>query len=349
MTPDLTVLGKIIGGGLPAAAYAGRARPDGADRARRRRLPGGHAVGQSARHRGRPGHAAPARRRRLRAARRLDRARSPTGCARRPRRAGVPLQVGAHAPACSRLLLRAPGRELRRTPRPATSSAYAAFCRALLDRGVYLPPSQFEAWFPSLAHTDEHVERTRRRGSRRVRGGRRSRVSVLRAVRGGRRAGARRPHAATRARARALRGAVGGSRHGCSCWRRSTRATAPLRRPRARSPAWTTTCACSPATRSTRSASRGSRLRGDLAAVAELSDLISLSAQAQAPGRPDLAEALWDASAAALSAGDRAQQRVARDRLPGPSSRPAVGAPNVRSATMLALPFPGDKTGSTRG
>ena len=38
--------------------------------------------------------------------------------------------------------------------------AYAAFCRAMLERGVYLPPSQFEAWFPSLAHTDEHVERT---------------------------------------------------------------------------------------------------------------------------------------------------------------------------------------------
>ena len=37
---------------------------------------------------------------------------------------------------------------------------YAAFCRAMLDRGVYLPPSQFEAWFPSLAHTPEHVERT---------------------------------------------------------------------------------------------------------------------------------------------------------------------------------------------
>jgi glutamate-1-semialdehyde 2,1-aminomutase len=37
---------------------------------------------------------------------------------------------------------------------------YAAFCRAMLDRGVYLPPSQFEAWFPSLAHADAHVERT---------------------------------------------------------------------------------------------------------------------------------------------------------------------------------------------
>jgi glutamate-1-semialdehyde 2,1-aminomutase len=30
----------------------------------------------------------------------------------------------------------------------------------MLDRGIYLPPSQFEAWFPSLAHTEEHVART---------------------------------------------------------------------------------------------------------------------------------------------------------------------------------------------
>ena len=38
--------------------------------------------------------------------------------------------------------------------------AYGAFCRAMLERGIYLPPSQYEAWFPSLAHTDSHVERT---------------------------------------------------------------------------------------------------------------------------------------------------------------------------------------------
>ena len=40
------------------------------------------------------------------------------------------------------------------------TDAYAAWCRALLARGVYPPPSQFEAWFPSLAHTDADVERT---------------------------------------------------------------------------------------------------------------------------------------------------------------------------------------------
>jgi glutamate-1-semialdehyde 2,1-aminomutase len=38
--------------------------------------------------------------------------------------------------------------------------AHAAWCRGLLSRGVYPPPSQFEAWFPSLAHTSEHIERT---------------------------------------------------------------------------------------------------------------------------------------------------------------------------------------------
>jgi glutamate-1-semialdehyde 2,1-aminomutase len=38
--------------------------------------------------------------------------------------------------------------------------AYAGWCRALLARGVYAPPSQFEAWFPSLAHGSEHVTRT---------------------------------------------------------------------------------------------------------------------------------------------------------------------------------------------
>jgi glutamate-1-semialdehyde 2,1-aminomutase len=38
--------------------------------------------------------------------------------------------------------------------------AHAAWCRELLSRGVYPPPSQFEAWFPSLAHTPAQIERT---------------------------------------------------------------------------------------------------------------------------------------------------------------------------------------------
>ena len=49
--PDLTVLGKIVGGGLPLAAFGGRGRADGAARAGRRRLPGGHALREPARDR----------------------------------------------------------------------------------------------------------------------------------------------------------------------------------------------------------------------------------------------------------------------------------------------------------
>jgi glutamate-1-semialdehyde 2,1-aminomutase len=40
------------------------------------------------------------------------------------------------------------------------TDAYGRFCRALLDRGVYPPPSQFEAWFPSLAHDADSIGRT---------------------------------------------------------------------------------------------------------------------------------------------------------------------------------------------
>jgi glutamate-1-semialdehyde 2,1-aminomutase len=37
---------------------------------------------------------------------------------------------------------------------------FAAFFHAMLDRGVYLPPSQYEAWFVSLAHTEKAIART---------------------------------------------------------------------------------------------------------------------------------------------------------------------------------------------
>ena len=40
------------------------------------------------------------------------------------------------------------------------TEAHAHFCRALLDRGVYPPPAQFEAWFVSLAHNEASVDRT---------------------------------------------------------------------------------------------------------------------------------------------------------------------------------------------
>ncbi len=38
--------------------------------------------------------------------------------------------------------------------------AFRVFWTAMLERGIYLPPSPFEAWFPSLAHSDEQIDRT---------------------------------------------------------------------------------------------------------------------------------------------------------------------------------------------
>jgi glutamate-1-semialdehyde 2,1-aminomutase len=42
----------------------------------------------------------------------------------------------------------------------ANTQAYGAFFRGMLKRGIYPPPSQFEAWFLSAAHTDSHVKKT---------------------------------------------------------------------------------------------------------------------------------------------------------------------------------------------
>ena len=42
--------------------------------------------------------------------------------------------------------------------RRSDTAAYARFFHALLDRGIYPPPSQFEAWFVSLTHTEEDLE-----------------------------------------------------------------------------------------------------------------------------------------------------------------------------------------------
>ena len=55
------------------------------------------------------------------------------------------------------------------TPQPVTDFAparrsdterYAAFFRQMLARGIFLPPSQFEAMFVSLAHSDDEIQQT---------------------------------------------------------------------------------------------------------------------------------------------------------------------------------------------
>ena len=95
-----------------------------------------------------------------------DRARSPTGLrdAAARRLVGRCRSSSVPGPA-DRLLPREPRARLRRRARACDRDAYAAWCRELLARGVYPPPSQFEAWFPSLAH-DEAADRAHARGGR---------------------------------------------------------------------------------------------------------------------------------------------------------------------------------------
>jgi glutamate-1-semialdehyde 2,1-aminomutase len=42
----------------------------------------------------------------------------------------------------------------------ADTKRFAQFFHAMLDHGIYLPPSQFESWFISLAHTSRHIDTT---------------------------------------------------------------------------------------------------------------------------------------------------------------------------------------------
>ena len=158
VTPDLTLLGKVIGGGLPAAAFAGR-------RELMERIAPAGDVYQAGTLSGNPLATAAglATLRLLDAAAyaKLDRLARvlAEGLEEAARMAGVP----ATAVATTGLLTFFFAGTAPRSYEDAKAcdlDAHAAFCRGMLERGIYLPPSQFEAWFPSLAHGDEHVERT---------------------------------------------------------------------------------------------------------------------------------------------------------------------------------------------
>jgi glutamate-1-semialdehyde 2,1-aminomutase len=158
VTPDLTILGKVIGGGLPAAAYAG-------PRELMERVAPAGDVYQAGTLSGNPLATAaglatlrlldpPAYERLEAVARMLAR-----GLGEAAADAGIPARA-EWAPGLVTLFFTAEAVTDYAGARACDLDAHAAFCREMLDRGVYLPPSQFEAWFPSLAHTEAHVERT---------------------------------------------------------------------------------------------------------------------------------------------------------------------------------------------
>ena len=81
------------------------------------------------------------------------------GLADAARAAGVPVQVNAFGSLVTPFFTSVPVRNYT-SALMADTSAYATFFGGMLARGVYPPPSQFEAWFLSAAHTDRDVEET---------------------------------------------------------------------------------------------------------------------------------------------------------------------------------------------
>jgi len=156
--PDLTCLGKIIGGGLPVGAYGGRAdlmelvSPSGP-------------VYQAGTLSGNPlamtagiwclERLSPGLYRTLAA---LG-TRLAAGLAEAARDAGVALQVNAVGSVLTPFFTERPVRDYA-SATSANTDLYARFFREMLARNVYPPPSQFEAWFLSAAHTVKDVDTT---------------------------------------------------------------------------------------------------------------------------------------------------------------------------------------------
>jgi glutamate-1-semialdehyde 2,1-aminomutase len=154
--PDLTVLGKILGGGLPAAAFAG-------PRELMERIAPAGDVYQAGTLSGNPLASAAG----LATLRQLDAAAYERLAELTERlRAGLaglttdrPLQLGS-APGLLTLFFSSEPVVDFAAAAACDLDAHARFCRALLARGVYPPPSQFEAWFVSLAHDEATIDRT---------------------------------------------------------------------------------------------------------------------------------------------------------------------------------------------
>jgi glutamate-1-semialdehyde 2,1-aminomutase len=153
---DLTVMGKVIGGGLPAAAYGGR-------RELMERIAPAGDVYQAGTLSGNPLAVAAG----LATLRKLDGAayvgiesattRLVTGLRRAA--GDRPVQVSSVPGLLTVFFSADPVRNFA-DAQACDTKAYGRFCRAMLDRGIYPPASQFEAWFPSLAHDEESIDRT---------------------------------------------------------------------------------------------------------------------------------------------------------------------------------------------
>ncbi len=158
ISPDLTCLGKIIGGGLPVGAYGGRAD------LMNQMAPVG-AVYQAGTLSGNPlaMTAGIWALKNLSAGlyRRLARlgAQLATGLVDAAREAGVAVHVNRAESVLTPFFTNQPVTNYA-SATSADASAYAVFFQSMLKRGIYPPPSQFEGWFLSAAHTERDVSQT---------------------------------------------------------------------------------------------------------------------------------------------------------------------------------------------
>jgi len=157
--PDLVTLGKVIGGGLPVGAYGGR-------RDLMQQVSPAGPVYQAGTLSGNPlaMAAGTATLDILAEADTYDRlektsADLASGLADVAQAAGVPVQVQRVGSMLSVFFAEAPVVDYASAKRSDTGR-FGRFHGGMLARGVYLPPSQFEAWFVSLAHGEEELERT---------------------------------------------------------------------------------------------------------------------------------------------------------------------------------------------
>jgi glutamate-1-semialdehyde 2,1-aminomutase len=153
---DLTIMGKVLGGGLPAAAYGGR------QELMERVAPAGD-VYQAGTLAGNPLAVAAG----LATLRELDaNAYERLGVLTERLAAGLrdaagdrPVQVASVRGLVTPFFSAAPVRDFDGAS-ACDLDAYGRFCRAVLERGIYPPASQFEAWFVSLAHDEASIDRT---------------------------------------------------------------------------------------------------------------------------------------------------------------------------------------------
>jgi glutamate-1-semialdehyde 2,1-aminomutase len=153
---DLTVMGKVLGGGLPAAAYGG-------PRELMERIAPAGDVYQAGTLSGNPLAVAAglATLRKLDGAAYLGLAAITETLANGLRAAAGdrPVQVTSVPGLVTVFFAAEPVSDFSGAS-ACDVDAYGRFCRAMLDLGIYPPASQFEAWFPSLAHDDEALAQT---------------------------------------------------------------------------------------------------------------------------------------------------------------------------------------------